>query len=268
MITINRKLSWLGYSTALLLTIATSPLYEYFGTTAFTQQTIELTPDNPQIPFWASVSVDATQAEPFNTCAWDMVFELDQPLTLDTELILWGLNAPWDQETFDAAYAVALEQVGETEDTGGQDTGGQDTSTEPLDTGLSGDTAQDTGGVSVEPYAQLNPEFAVFYQTMQTFSEYKYAYRIVDDGEIKGPLFEDYASIVVQDGRRFLYYSACGAITDHFVLTLNGTPVSTSLNMTVISHQTEGVAQPIGCNSDKNNPDYSGVVMEVTVVSE
>ena len=83
-----------------------------------------------------------------------------------------------------------------------------------------------------EPYELLNPEHRVFYETMRTFSAGEYAYQIIDDGTVKGPLFEDYASIVVHNSIRLLYYSQCGNVSDHFVITTVGEPIDVETTVT------------------------------------
>ena len=194
---------WVVYGTGLCAVLATSPLFEYFGTMAFAQHTVEVTEDSTHIPFSATVSVDAAESEPFNVCAWDLVLDLEPSLPLETELIVWGLWEPWNQTAFDEAYMLAFEQANEGEPTEGmEDTAIEDTANiEPSsETGLLSDTSSDTSSteeddntVSVDPFVQLNPEHRIFYETMQRFSESKYAYRIVNDGDVKGPLFEEYA---------------------------------------------------------------------------
>ena len=278
---------WVVYGTGFCAVLATSPLFEYFGTMAFAQHTVEVTEDSTHIPFSATVSVDAAESEPFNVCAWDLVLDLEPSLPLETELIVWGLWEPWNQSAFDEAYTMALEQAAgdqqmEDDDTAVEDTGAEaeseDTANiEPSsETGLFNDTSSDTSSDtstteeddntgSVEPFAQLNPEHRIFYETMQRFSESKYAYRIVNDGDVKGPLFEEYASIVVQDSRRFLYYSECGNTTDYFVLTVQGEPVSLNPKITMIAHQGERVAQPIACGGKVDNPDHLSVELSVVI---
>ncbi len=263
------------YTSGILVTLATSPLYEYFGTTAFDQLITSLSTDVTHIPLQATVEfANPDEAEPFQYCGWDVVVELTEPITLGTEVILWGLPITWDQEAFEVAYAEALSAVpddpvdSETGDTG-MDTGLSDTGTLD-DTGNTMDTAvADTGSQAdeetPESYEQLNSAHQVFYDTMRTFTGGKYAYRITDDGKMNGPLFEDYASMVVHDSVRILYYSECGDITDHFVLTTLGEPIDTQATVTLVAHQGEQIAQPIGCGPKEDNPDYSGVQMSVDV---
>ena len=263
------------YTSGILATLATSPLYEYFGTTAFDQLQTTVSTDVTHVPLQATVEfANIDEAEPFQYCGWDVVVELNEPITLGTEVILWGLPTAWDQEAFDTAYAEALSAISdepvdsETGDTG-MDTGLSDTGTLD-DTGNTMDTAvADTGSQAdeetPEPYEQLNSAHQVFYDTMRTFTGDKYAYRITDDGKVNGPLFEDYASMVVHDAIRILYYSECGDITDHFVLTTLGEPSDTQATVTMVAHQGEQIAQPIGCGPKEDNPDYSGVQMSVTV---
>ena len=268
---------WVVYCTGCCAVLATSPLFEYFGTMAFAQHTVQVTEETTHIPFSATVSVDAAESEAFNVCAWDMMVELDpSSLTLETEVIVWGLWEPWNQTAFDEAYMLALEQANEGEPTEGiEDTATEDTADveSSSETGLPSEPASETSSTTeedgnaepVEPFAQLNPEYRIFYETMQRFSESKYAYRIVNDGDVKGPLFEEYASIVVQDSRRFLYYSECGNTTDYFVLTVQGAPVVLNPMITMIAHQGERVAQPIACGGKVDNPDHSSVELSVVI---
>ena len=107
----------------------------------------------------------------------------------------WG----WDQSAFDEAYAAALvsatDDLEEGDTANPMDTGDFDTGSQTEDTGEIVDTAiTDTATQNdlSEPYELLNPEHQVFYETMRTFSAGEYAYQIIDDGTVKGPLFEDY----------------------------------------------------------------------------
>ena len=257
------------YSLGLVATIATSPLYEYFGTTAFDQLTTSLSTDVTHVPIQATVEfANPAEAEPFGYCGWDVVVELNEPITLGTEVVLWGLNTEWDQAAFDEAYAAALVSAtddleeGDTAnpmDTGDFDTGSE---TEDVDTAIT-DTA--TQNDLSEPYELLNPEHQVFYETMRTFSAGEYAYRIIDDGTVKGPLFEDYASIVVHNSIRLLYYSQCGNVTDYFVITTVGEPIDVETTVTMVAHQGEQISQPVGCAEKAENPDYTNVRLQVMV---
>lgn len=257
------------YSLGLVATIATSPLYEYFGTTAFDQLTTSLSTDVNHIPIQATVEfVNPTEAEPFQYCGWNVVIEFNEPVTLGTEVVLWGLTSPWDQGAFDLAYATALESQPDEpeeddtaipEDTGTFDTGSD---TGQLDTAVS-DTA--SPGNAPDPYEVLNPAHQVFYDTMQTFTGGEYAYRITDSGTINGPLFEPYASIVSYNSIRLLYYSLCGNTTNQFVLTVLGEPIDVDATVTMVAHQGEQVAQPIGCGAKPDNPDYTNVQLQVVV---
>lgn len=260
---------YIVYSLGLVATIATSPLYEYFGTTAFEQLTTGLSTDVTHIPIQATVEfADPTEAEPFQYCGWNVVVELNEPITLDTEVVLWGLNSQWDQGTFDLAYATALESQPEEPD--------QDDTAVPEDTGNS-DTGSDTGQIDTggldsalpsnasEPYEVLSPEHQVFYDTMRTFGGGEYAYRVTDFGTLNGPLFEDYASIVSRNSIRILYYSECGNTTSHFVLTVLGEQIEVDATVTMVAHQGEQIAQPIACGAKPENPDYTNVRMQVIV---
>ncbi len=263
------------YGLGLVATIATSPLYEYFGTTAFDQRSVELSTDVVHVPLRATVAfANPDEAEPFQYCGWDVVVELSEPISLGAEVVLWGLPSAWDQSAFDVAYADALSAVSDESedsqdpqeaDTGAFDTGTlEDTATEIVDTSVA-DTASQADGDALEPYEQLNPAHQVFYETMQTFSGDKYAYRVTDIGTLNGPLFEEYASMVIHDSMRILYYSECGSVTSHFVLTVLGEPTSADATVTMVAHQGEQIAQPIGCGTKADNPDHSGVQMSVDV---
>ncbi len=257
------------YSLGLVATIATSPLYEYFGTTAFDQLSTSVSTDVTHIPIQATVEfANPAEAEPFHYCGWNVVVELNEPITLDTEVVLWGLTSPWDQGAFDLAYATALESQPDEqeeddtavpEDTGNFDTGSE---TGQLDTAVL-DTASQSD--TPEPYEVLNPEHQVFYDTMQTFMGGEYAYRVTDSGTINGPLFEPYASIVSYNSIRLLYYSLCGNTTNHFVLTVRGEPIDVDATVTMVAHQGEQIAQPIGCGAKPENPDYTNVRMQVAL---
>ena len=100
---------------------------------------------------------------------------------------------------------------------------------------------------------------------MKTFSAGEYAYRIIDDGTVKGPLFEDYASIVVHNSIRLLYYSQCGNVTDHFVITTIGDPIDVEATVTMVTHQGEQISQPVGCAEKTENPDYTNVPLQVII---
>lgn len=257
------------YSLGLAATIATSPLYEYFGTTAFDQLTTSLSNDVTHIPIQATVEfANPAEAEPFQYCGWNVVVELNEPINLDSEVVLWGLTSPWDQGAFDLAYATALESQPaepEEDDTAlPEDTGTFDTGS---DTGLLDTAMMDTASPSSAPesYEVLNPEHQVFYNTMQTFTGGEYAYRITDSGTINGPLFEPYASIVSTNSIRILYYSECGNTTNHFVLTVLGEPIDVGATVTMVAHQGEQIAQPIGCGAKPENPDYTNVRMQVVI---
>ena len=269
------KRSWFRYIVylgATVATIATSPLYEYFGTTAFDQLSVELSTETTHVPLQVTVEfANPDDAEPFQYCGWDVVVELSEPISLGTEVVLWGLPSVWDQFAFDVAYADALSAASDESDepqetdTGAFDTGTlEDTATEIVDTSVA-DTASQADGDALEPYEQLNPAHQVFYETMQTFSGDKYAYRAIDTGTLNGPLFEEYASMVIHDSMRILYYSECGNVTNHFVLTVLGEPISVEATVTMVAHQGEQIAQPIGCGTKADNPDHSGVQMSVDV---
>jgi hypothetical protein len=268
----KRCLKGIIYGVGVVSTLATSPLYEYFGTTGFTQRTLSLDTEMVHYPFSATVTVsDPSVVEQFNTCAWDLVFELEVPLPLDTEVVVWGLTEPWNQEAFDQAYAVALEQsdtavendtgILEEVDTGTEESTGSDTG---LDTARQNDTGETDS--EIQFYENFNPAHQVFYDTMRRIAGEKYAYRILEMGGISGPLFEEYASIVVQDSRRLLFYSECGDVTDHFVLTIQGESIDIESTLSIVAHQGEQVAQPIACGGKVDNPDYSTV--ELSVVTE
>lgn len=257
------------YGLGLVVTIATSPLYEYFGTTAFDQLSTSVSTDVTHVPIQATVEfVNPAEAAPFHYCGWNVVVELNEPIPLDTEVVLWGLNSSWDQGAFDLAYATALESQPEEpeeddtaapEDTGIFDTGSD---TGQLDTAVSNTASQSD---TPEPYEVLNPEHQVFYDTMQTFMGGEYAYRVTDSGTINGPLFEPYASIVSYNSIRLLYYSLCGNTTNHFVMTVLGEPIDIDATVTMVAHQGEQIAQPIGCGAKPENPDYTNVRMQVLV---
>ena len=247
------------YSLGLVATINLT-LYEYFGT-GFDQRSVNLTTEVVHVPIQATVEfANPAEADPFDHCGWDVVVELNESITLGTEVVLWGLNTEWDQVAFDEAYAAALVlatddlEEGDTAnpmDTGDFDTGSE---TEDVDTAIT-DTA--TQNDLSEPYELLNPEHQVFYETMRTFSAGEYAYRIIDDGTVKGPLFEDYASIVVHNSIRLLYYSQCGNVTDHFVITTIGEAIDLEATVTMVAHQGERISQPVGCTGTRT--DYTNV---------
>ena len=100
---------------------------------------------------------------------------------------------------------------------------------------------------------------------MQNFTGGSYAYRITDSGTINGPLFERYASIVSTNSIRILYYSPCGNTTGHFVLSALGEPIDVDATVTMVAHQGEQIAQPVGCAEKPENPDYTNVRMQVIV---
>lgn len=269
----QHKAKYVVYGLGLVATIATSPLYEYFGTTAFDQRSVNLTTETAHVPLQASVEfANPDDAEPFQYCGWDVVVELSEPISLGTEIVLWGLPSVWDQSAFDVAYADALSAVSDEwdepqgTDTGAFDTGMEEDTAEEADTAAPDTASQsESATVEVEPYEQLNPAHQVFYDTMRTFTSDKYAYRVTEDGKMNGPLFEDYASIVVHDSIRILYYSECGNGTEHFVLTTLGEPVAIQSTVTMVAHQGEQIAQPIGCGAKPESPDHSGVQMSVDV---
>lgn len=272
-IQVQHTAKYVVYGLGLVATIATSPLYEYFGTTAFDQFSIEVSTETAHIPLQASVEfANPDDAEPFQYCGWDVVMELSEPISLGTEVVLWGLPSAWDQSSFDMAYADALSAVSDESDepqeadTGAFDTGMEEDTAEEADTSAP-DTASQSASdtVEIEPYEQVNPAHQVFYDTMRTFTGDKYAYRVTDDGKMNGPLFEDYASMVVHDSIRILYYSECGNGTEHFVLTVLGEPVDVDATVTMVAHQGEQIAQPIGCGAKPENPDHSVVQMRVDV---
>ena len=258
----------LVYTFGISATIATSPLYEYFGTTAFGQLSTSLSTDMTHIPLQSTVEfVNPSEADPFHYCGWNVVVELNEPITFGTEVVLWGVTSPWDQGAFDLAYATALESqpnepeendTAVPEDTGTFDTGSD---TGQLDTGSDTASQSDTP----EPYEELNPAHQVFYDTMQNFTGGEYAYRVTDSGTINGPLFEPYASIVSYNSIRLLYYSLCGNTTNHFVLTVLGEPIDVDTTVTMVAHQGEQVAQPIGCGAKPENPDYTNVRIQVAI---
>ena len=93
----------------------------------------------------------------------------------------------------------------------------------------------------------------------------EYAYRITDSGTINGPLFDPYPSIVAYNSIRILYYSECGNTTNHFVMTVLGEPIDIDATVTMVAHQGEQIAQPIGCGAKPENPDYTNVRMQVLV---
>ena len=257
------------YSLGLVATIATSPLYEYFGTTAFDQLSTSVSTDVTHIPIKAIVEfANPAEADPFHYCGWNVVVELNEPITLDTEVVLWGLTSPWDQGAFDLAYATVLESQPDEpeeddtavpEDTGGLDTGSD---TGQLDTAVS-DTALQSD--TPEPYEELNPAHQVFYDTMQTLSGGQSAYRITDDGTLNGPLFDSGPAMLAYNSIRILYSSECGNVMSHFVLTILGEPVDVDATVTMVSHQGEQIVQPIGCGAKPENPDYTNVRMQVVV---
>ena len=116
------------YAVGFVATTATSPSYEYFGTTAFDQRSVNLTTEVVHVPIQAAVEfANPAEAEPFDYCGWDVVVEFNEPITLETEVVLWGLNSQWDQSAFDDAYAAAL--VSATDDLEEGDTAS------PMDTG-------------------------------------------------------------------------------------------------------------------------------------
>ena len=254
------------YTVGCIATIATSPLDKYFGTTAFDQLTTGLSTDVTHIPIQATVEfVNPEEADPFHYCGWNVVVDLSEPISSGTEVVLWGLTSPWDQGSFDVAYANALASQPdepEQQDTAvieGADTGSD---TGSFDTGIS-DTAFSSDAVG--SYEGFNLEHQVFYETMRDLVGDEYAYRIRDSGTISGPLFDPYSSIVAYNSVRILYYSECGNTTNHFVLTVMGEPTSVDATVTMVAHQGATVAQPMGCGPKPEAPDYTNVRMQVVV---
>ena len=257
------------YTVAVGATIATSPLYEYFGITAMGQRSVLLSTETTHLPVQASVEVNnSDEATSFNYCGWDVVIDLDVPIPSGSEVILWGLSEPWNQTDFEQAYVDAVDAIEEgdsvdEENTDGDTADAVDTSVEDSGSAMDVDTAADSSNEA--PYEYFNPEHDTFYEVMRSLANQKYAYRITDTGTFNGPLFEEYASIVVQDSMRILYYSECGTITDHFVLTILGESLDIEATMLMVAHQGEQVAQPVGCGPKVDNPDYSNVQLRVTV---
>lgn len=243
------------YSLGILATIATSPLYVFYGTMGFDTVAIDVDETTEFIPLSATSSTSNPKDKPIEDCGWEALFELSETLSDDTEMVIWKLDQPWDQAAFDEAYALALaEAETESEDTGGgEDTG----SYEDTGTGGTSDTVADTGWDDDNDYdPTLSEEHQVFYDTLMDFGDN--GYRVVGDGELWDVSISRAISF---SGLQF--YEDCSNSEGYFVITIKGEPTTTSMDVSIQRH--EGIAEAsktLSCGRNKG-PNYDSVEIEV-----
>jgi len=243
------------YSLGLVATIATSPMYNFYGTMGFNTGNIAIDEATEFIPFSASSLTNNPDNVEIDSCYWEPLFELNGTLSEDTEMVIWKLETPWDQAAFDEAYAIALAEAetveGEPEDTSTpEDTATGDTSETVADSGWDAATDDALG---------FNPEHQVFYDTLSAFGleeSYRNAkYRVMSDGSLVS------MDSFYDEGLGF--GASCADSENHFLITIKGEPVDLSVDLSMMRHEGTRIAsKTLSCGRDRG-PDYSDVNISV-----
>lgn len=255
---LERLTKYSVYSLGILATIATSPIYVFYGTMGFDTVAIDVDETTEFIPLSATSSTSNPKDKPIEDCGWEALFELSETLSDDTEMVIWKLDQPWDQAAFDEAYALALaEAETESADTGSsEDTGIGGTSDTVADTGWDDDYDND-----YDP--TLSEEHQVFYDTLMDFGDKRY--RVVGDGELWDASISRAISF---SGLQF--YEDCSNSEGYFVITIKGEPITTSMDVSIQRH--EGITEAsktLSCGGNKGpNYDSVSIAVELSVSRE